>query len=95
MIPCVPKDSDTCIQNTDDWEDYLCDHLKRGQKWHSYCDTYSKTTRRCCPEACENPVDFTESVCEASEGSYPCKYPNAAQCSEIYIILMHILKYNS
>jgi len=82
-IPCIPKDSDGCLQNVEDWENYVCNHLK-DPDYNEYCDTYPKTTRRCCPEACENPEDFTESVCEASEGSGTCKYPNEAQCSEIY-----------
>ena len=86
-LPCIPKDSDTCIQNVGDWEDWICNDLKNGTKYHSYCDSYSKDTRRCCPEACENTEDFTESVCEASEGSGTCKYPNEAQCSEIYTYL--------
>ena len=84
-IPCVPKDSDTCLQNTDGWEDYVCNHLKE-ENYHEYCDSWPKDTRRCCPESCENTVDFTESVCEASEGSGTCKYPNEAQCSEIYTL---------
>ena len=88
-IPCIPKDSDACLQNVEDWENYVCNHLK-DPDYNEYCDDYSKDTRRCCPEACENTEDFTESVCEASEGSGTCKYPNEAQCSEIYIILMNI-----
>ena len=29
-------------------------------------------------------------VCEAAESSGTCKYPNEAQCSKIYTILIHI-----
>ena len=83
-------DSDTCLQNSGGWKNYVCADLKRGTGYHDYCDSYSKDTRRCCPETCDNTEDFTYSVCEAAETSGTCKYPNEAQCSKIYTILMHI-----
>ena len=66
--------------------DYKCEHLKKeyGKKYHAYCDSYSKDARRCCPEACENRIDFTERVCKASKGTGKCIYPNEAQCGKIY-----------
>ena len=86
-IPCIPKDSDRCIQNAENWDsDYVCANLKSGAPDHSFCDSYSKDARRCCPEACENEEEFTESVCKASEGSGTCSYPNAAQCSEFFVL---------
>ena len=95
-IPCIPKDSDTCIQNAETWDsEYVCANLQQGKPDHEYCDSYSKDAKRCCPDACGNTEDFTESVCKASSGSGKCKYPNEAQCSEIYIILIYILEGNS
>ena len=85
---CVSRDNDKCLSSSNGWASYKCAHLKKGTKYHKYCNTYSKDTRRCCPEACENTEPFTQDLCDASDTVGICTYPNEAQCCKIYSIVI-------
>ena len=72
---CRPKDSDTCLQNSDGWSTWS------SCKWRTeYCTSWGKDMRRCCPESCGTGA-FTEIDCKDFSGSGTCSYPNDAQCS--------------
>ena len=67
-------DSDSCLQASPDWgSGYKCADET------SYCSSWGKDMRRCCPVAC-NTGRFTERMCNRFKGSGTCIYPNNAQC---------------
>ena len=79
---CKPRDSDSCLQASPDWSSsYNC------KTSISYCDSWGRDMRRCCPESC-NASDlfegrtgvFTEDDCLSFDGLGSCTYPNEAQC---------------
>ena len=80
---CKPKDNDACLQSSDGWStSYTCENSKG-----SYCESWAKDMRRCCPESCkkenpENTLKFTEEDCNKSPGDGTCTYPNKAQCTD-------------
>lgn len=81
---CKPKDNDACLQSSDGWStSYTCENSKG-----SYCESWAKDMRRCCPESCkkenpENTLKFTEEDCNKFPGDGTCTYPNKAQCTDV------------
>ena len=69
LIECVPTDSDECLANTPDWGSGKdCAYAK------SYCNSWAKDARRCCPETCGTGL-LTESECNALDSKGTCIYP--------------------
>ena len=74
LIECVPRDSDECLANTPKWGSSKdCAYAK------TYCNSWAKDARRCCPETCGSGA-LTESQCEALNSKGTCIYPAENQC---------------
>ena len=84
--PCVPSDSDSCLQRSPLWgSSYTCNYFVRNP---GECDSdeYEKDGRRCCPDACKNlerhydpipyldPHIFTKADCNNSQSTGNCDY---------------------
>ena len=71
------KDSDMCLQHSEGWDrKHTCANSKNK------CETNEKDMKRCCPETCKNPTNFTKEICEASGKEGTCKYPFHAKADE-------------
>ena len=78
---CYPKNSDVCISNSPgNWKGTTCSAANIFENG-TWCFTYGKNVRRCCPEACRTGT-FTEADCNSFPGLGDCIYPNDAQCPE-------------
>jgi len=72
-IPCKVKDSDECLHAARGFgPNYTCESSK------SYCVSYAKDMRRCCPDSCGSGP-LSEEECNETSGSGQCDYPNDAQ----------------
>ena len=101
---CFPKDSDACLQRASSWSSsYDCGSVR---DYLTYCTTWEKDTRRCCPESCRDhphpnydnyPLyPFTKWKCQKSTKSGECDYTpvlytEGAQCEVVGIISGNIL----
>ena len=73
-----PRDSDACLQGSSGWDSsYFCASSS------SYCTSWAKDVRRCCPTSCGSGA-LTEDACNALSGSGSCIYPNEAQSCANY-----------
>ena len=76
LIECEPTDSDECITTSPKWnKEKDCAYAK------SYCDSWAKDARRCCPQTCGTGV-LTKSQCEALDSKGTCIYPAKNQCQK-------------
>ena len=74
LIECEPTDSDECLKNSPEWSNSrVCSGVK------SYCDSWAKDVRRCCPQTCGTGL-LTESQCKALDSKGTCTYPAENQC---------------
>ena len=69
LIECLPTDSDECLANSPNWDAGRdCAYAK------SYCTSWAKDARRCCPETCGTGL-LTESECNSLDSKGTCIYP--------------------
>ena len=74
LIECEPTDSDECLTITPNWDENRdCAFAK------SYCDSWAKDARRCCPQTCGTGL-LTKSQCNALDSKGTCIYPAENQC---------------
>ena len=85
LCSLVSKDSDICLQHSINWTT-----LKGGvvSTWTcsesiSFCDTWEKDMKRCCPETC-NSTQFTKESCLNSTSNGSCVYPFRARYGDCY-----------
>ena len=72
--PCVPKDSDSCLQADTSWKNWKCSHIAQESYKKKYCPltgyyanngySYAKLTRRCCPDACGQTLPLPWRACD-------------------------------
>merc|ERR1712062_453198 len=79
-ITCEIKDDDQCLQDSPEWgAEYTCaGAIESDPTW---CETWSKDMRRCCPVSCGTGA-LTKADCDELNANGACTYPNHAQCSD-------------